>query len=178
MKPLPLSLALLSFAVSLVDAGPILLSTLADPAEYQIVGEFQLQERGNEIFGNYRLTETDSSSSYLVVDPTDAQIVGEFRLNESSLDGSFELEQSATDQYQVVERGNDRLGTYTIEQDGSPITGDYKLVAQTPSASAPEPGTLFLAAMGAGCIALGSYKRRRRSHSRRFEKSRFPSTRP
>jgi len=166
MKPFPFAIALPLLAASFAHAGPILIPPsnpdLQVVLELDVVGQFDLQQTGNEITGDYKLTETDQTNSYEVINPSNNQIVGEFQLTETSMSGSFQLEQTTTDQYQLVESGNETVGTYTLEEQGNLITGDYQLGIQTSGPNVPEPGSLGLAAMGAGLLVLGSYRRRAR----------------
>jgi hypothetical protein len=167
MKTFPFGIALPLFAASFAHAGPILIPP-SNPAlqvvlELDVVGQFELEQTGNEITGNYKLTETDQTNSYEVISPSSNQIVGEFQLTETSSSGSFQLEESSSNQslYVLVESGNQSVGTYTADQ-GNEITGNYQLAIQTRGPSVPEPGSLGLAAMGAGLLVLGSYRRRAR----------------
>lgn len=167
MKPFPFAIALTLFAASFADAGPILVlpsnPDVQVALKLEIAGQFELQQTGNAITGDYKLTETDQTDSYEVINPSSNEIVGEFQLTETSMSGSFQLEQSSSNQslYVLVEPGNESIGTYTADQ-GNEITGNYQLGIETNGATAPEPGSLGLAAMGAGLLVLGSYRRRAR----------------
>jgi hypothetical protein len=166
MKSSPFAVVL-SFAASFACAGPILAPpsdpTLQVTMELEVAGQFELQQTGNAINGDYKLTETDQTNSYEVINPSSNEIVGEFQLTETNLSGSFQLEQSVSDQYLLVETGKQIAGTLTIDQDGSAITGDYQLSIPTSSgATAPEPGSLGLAAMGAGLLVLARVRRTRK----------------
>jgi hypothetical protein len=166
MKPLPFAIALPLIAASFAHAGPILIPPsnpeLQVTLELEVAGQFELQQTGNEITGNYTLTETDQTNSYEVINPSSNQIVGEFQLTETSMSGVFQLQRTTTDQYQLVESGNETVGVYTLEEQGNSVTGDYQLGIQTSGAAAPEPGSLGLAAMGAGLLVLGRFGRRAR----------------
>jgi hypothetical protein len=168
MKPFPFVIAFPLLAASIAHAGPILVPPsnpdLQVTLELEVTGQFELQQTGNEITGNYKLTETDQSNTYEVINPSSNEIVGEFQLTETSSSGSFQLEQSSSNQslYVLVESGNESVGTYTLQQDGNAITGNYQLGIQTSGATAPEPSSLGLAAMGAGLLVLGRYHRRAR----------------
>jgi hypothetical protein len=168
MKPFPFAIALPLFAASFACAGPILIPpsspNLQVAMELEITGQFELQQTGNAITGDYQLAETDQTNSYEVINPSSNEIVGEFQLTETDSSGSFQLQQSSSDQnlYVLVESGNKSAGTLTLEQDGNAITGNYQLGIQTGGPSVPEPGSFGLAAMGAGLLVLGSYRRRTR----------------
>jgi hypothetical protein len=166
MKPFPFAIALPLIAAAIAHAGPILIppsnADLQVSLELEVAGQFTLQQTGNEITGSYQLTDTDQTNSYEVINPSSNEIVGEFQLTETSSSGSFQLQQSTTDQslYVLVESTQD-IGTYT-QQEGNAITGNYQLGIQTSGATAPEPGSFALAAMGAGLLVLGGYRRRAR----------------
>lgn len=167
MKTFPFAIALPLFAASFAHAGPILLPPsnpdLQVVLELDVAGQFELQQTGNEITGSYKLTETDQTNSYEVINPSGNEIVGEFQLTQTSSSGSFQLEQSSSNQslYVLVESGNQSVGTYTQDQ-GNGITGNYQLGIQTSGPSVPEPGSLGLAALGAGLLVLGRFGRRAR----------------
>lgn len=140
MKNLTFAIALLPFAALMGEASPL--------ADYEIVGQFTLQQIGNEITGNFTLTQTDTTNSYDVLDESD-RVVGDFQLTETDLGGSFSLQQESNDTLYLVESGNEVLGSYTLVEQESTLSGNYQLGVQ-----APEPGSWFLAAAGVGCLLL------------------------
>jgi hypothetical protein len=168
MKPFPFAIALPLFAASFALAGPILAPpsdpTLQITMEIEVAGQFELQQTGNAITGDYQLTETDETNSYEVINPSSDEIVGQFQLMETDASGDFQLQQSSSDQnlYVLVESGNRSVGTFTIDQDGSAITGNYQLGIQSSGPDVPEPGSFGLAATGAGLLLLGGYRHRAR----------------
>lgn len=141
MNNLTFAIALLPFAALMANASPM--------ADYDIVGQFTLQQTGNEITGDYTLTQTDTTNSYEVLDSNDQNVVGTFQLSQTDSGGSFELQQEGNQTAYLVESGNDLLGTYTLVQQGNAITGNYRLGVQ-----APEPSSWILAAAGVGCLLL------------------------
>ncbi len=163
MKNILFAIQLMTSAALFVHAGPILtLPSHQDPIEldFQEVGDFQLQQTGNQITGNYSLTQTEDTHSFFVINPSDQQIMGEFQLQESDQSGTFLVEQTTNQSlYVLVESGNETIGTYLQEQ-GNQITGNYKLAVQAPSA--PEPASFVLSTAGIGCLALGRLLHRKR----------------
>lgn len=142
MKTLSLAVAFLALAVSFACASPL--------TDYSVLGEFVLQQTGNEITGNYTLNQTDSNNLYLVVNPMDQQTTGTVQLDESNLTGDFQLvEQGSTEQFQLIETGNEIAGTFTFADQGTPLSGSYQLAVQN-----PEPGTFVLGAAGVVCLVL------------------------
>jgi hypothetical protein len=134
-----------------------------NPLENPIVGEFQLQQSGNEITGDYNLTQ-QQTNQFLVVRPSDDEIIGRFELQQSgnSITGDFQMNHPAgdpnPDDFLLVQtETNQTLGTFVGTQElGNQISGDYQLVnGQASSASVPEPGTVCLFGLGIGCIVAG-----------------------
>ena len=133
-----------------------------NPLENPIIGEFQLQQSGNEITGDYNITQ-QQTNQFLVIRPSDDEIVGKFELQQSgnSITGDFQMNRPAgdpnPDDFLLVQtETNQTLGTFTATQElGNQITGEYQLVNGQSGPNVPEPGTAYLFALGIGCIVAG-----------------------
>ena len=89
-------------ASGILCAGPITISQINTAPSFQnpVVGEFQLQQSGNEITGSFQLNQTppDDMNEYLIVRPSDNTSVGDFVLQETGneISGNFVLEQTSS----------------------------------------------------------------------------------
>jgi hypothetical protein len=130
----------------------------ADPIlTYQITGDFQLQQTGNEITGHYQIQDKSNDNFYLIVKPGTGNVIGDFQLiQNAALVDDFEAEHltlTIPNDYEIVMPGQMVTGDFVLQQTGNEISGNYNLAVQT-QASTPEPATLLLLIAGTGLIVL------------------------
>jgi len=163
MKTFQIAIVFLPFTAFLAQAGPI---------TYDDVGTFQLQQTGNAITGEFKLTQTDSTNTYELLQSSTDQAIGTFQLTNTTglqdtgnqITGDFTLDQTSTDQFELLETESNTtlttdIGSLTVNQAGSSIIGQFVLGAPDPST--PEPGTFVLAAVGVAFLACGRLARRK-----------------
>ena len=157
--------ATLLFAAAQLSAAPIALP-LFDPSQYEIVGDLQVQQSGNEITGDYQLDlppPEPGNNDFMLVESGN-QITGDFQLTETP--GSYPQQEDFNAQlesgleYQMTAGGSEVLGDFTLSQAGNEITGAYQIAAPT-GPSVPEPAGVPLFAAGAGLVAFSRLLARR-----------------
>ncbi len=156
----------LLLAAAQLAAGPIIVLPVFNPSQYEIVGELQLQQTGNEITGEYDLTlpSPESGNNDYVLVELGNQITGDFQLAETPTSypqqEDFNAQLESNLEYQMTASGSEVLGDFTLSQTGNEITGSYQIAAPT-GPNVPEPSTLPLFAAGGGLVAFSGLLKRK-----------------